>query len=176
VEREGKTMSKTYRFSEEQIAELEAAKKKNKNKHVDKRLEALLLRASGVKRELVSTKTGFCQQYISDLTANYQQNGLSAIVENHYHGNNRNMSFEEESELLASFEKLAEAGQIVEISDILRAYEEKLGRSFEKDHGRIYCVLKRHGWRKVMPRSKHPNKANDEAIEASKKLTLNFRK
>ena len=31
-------------------------------------------------------------------------------------------------------------------------------------------VLERHGWRKVMPRSKHPQKASDEAIEASKKI------
>ncbi len=33
-------------------------------------------------------------------------------------------------------------------------------------------VLKRKGWRKVMPRSKHPKKASPEAIEASKKLKL----
>ncbi len=29
-------------------------------------------------------------------------------------------------------------------------------------------MLKRHGWRKVMLRTKHPKKADDEAIEASK--------
>ncbi|MDE7249890.1 MAG: winged helix-turn-helix domain-containing protein, partial [Lachnospiraceae bacterium] len=33
----------------------------------------------------------------------------------------------------------------------------------------IYCVLKRHGWRKVMPRSRHPKKASEEVIETSKK-------
>lgn len=66
----------------------------------------------------------------------------------------------------------AQAGQLVEVSAILRAYEEKTGRTLEKSHGQIYYVLKRHGWRKVMPRSKHPNKASDEVIEASKKLTL----
>jgi hypothetical protein len=81
------------------------------------------------------------------------------------------MSFEEEAELLRPFVEAAEAGQVVEVSAILEAYEAKLGRTFEKDHGRIYRVLERHGFRKVMPRSKHPNKASDEAIEASKKLT-----
>ncbi len=35
---------------------------------------------------------------------------------------------------------------------------------------RIYYVLRRHGWRKIMPRSKHPKKAKQEAIEASNKL------
>lgn len=29
-------------------------------------------------------------------------------------------------------------------------------------------MLKRRGWRKVMLRAKHPKKADDEAIEASK--------
>ena len=164
-------MPKTYRFSNEQIAELESAKKKNKNKNIDKRLEALLLRAKGVKRAEVSAKTGFCKQYITDITSNYQQNGISVIVENKYGGNHRNLSFEEEAALLAPFKEAAACGQVVSVSDILAAYEEKIGRSVEKDHGRIYSVLARHEWRKVMPRSKHPNKASKEDIESSKKLT-----
>ena len=53
---------------------------------------------------------------------------------------------------------------------VKNAYEEKVGHSIGK--GQIYKVLNRHGWRKVLPRSKHPNKASDEAIEASKKLTV----
>ena len=81
------------------------------------------------------------------------------------------MSYEEEEALLEPYRKSAEAGQIVEVSEIKRAYEEAIGRSLENNHGQIYNVLKRHGWRKVMPRSKHPNKASEEAIEASKKLT-----
>jgi hypothetical protein len=98
-------------------------------------------------------------------------NGLGAIVDNHYRGNHRNTSIEEEKRLLEPFMDAAKAGQIVEVRDILRAYEEALGRTFEKDHGRIYRVLDRHGWRKVMPRSKHPKQASPEAIDASKKLT-----
>jgi transposase len=171
MESEGTSMPKTYHFSDEQVAELETAKKKNKNKNVDKRLEALLLRAHGVKRADVSAKTGFCKQYITDLTANYNQNGITAIVESKYVGNHRNLSFEEEADLLESFKKAAESGQLVSTSDILAAYEAKIGRSTKKDHGRIYRVLARHGWRKVMPRSKHPNKASDEVINTSKKST-----
>ncbi len=164
-------MPKFYRFSEEQIAELEDARKKNKNKNVDKRLEALLMRAQNIKRKEVSEKTGFCEQYITDLTALYHADGLGAIVDNHYSGNHRNMSFEQEEELLETFEERAENGQIVEVSDILKAYEDKLGRSVESSHGHIYQVLKRHNMRKIKPRSKHPKKASDEDIEASKKLT-----
>lgn len=82
------------------------------------------------------------------------------------------MSVAEEAALLEPFKEAAKAGQIIETSEILRAYEKKLGCSLEKDHGQIYRVLKRHGWRKIMPRSKHPNKASDEEIASSKKLKL----
>lgn len=164
-------MSQTYKFSDEEKAELKAARKKNKNKNVERRLKALELRAQGVSRGEVAVQTGYRPSYISVLVAKYRDKGLSAITDNRYAGNHRNLSFEEEAELLDPFLEAAQAGQIVEVSMILHAYEERLGRSFEKDHGRIYRVLERHGWRKVMPRSKHPNKASEEEIESSKKLT-----
>ena len=163
-------MPKSYQFSQMQITELEAAKKANKNKNVDKRLETLLMRAAKVKREEVCKKTGFCKQYITDLTANYHKNGLTAITGNHYAGNRRNMSFEEESALLARFEEKAKKGQIIEVSAIAAAYEEKVGHTI--GGSQIYYVLARHGYRKAKPRSKHPNSATPEAIEASKKLKL----
>jgi transposase len=140
-------------------------------RRADKRLQALLLRAQGMARTEVAEKTGFSKAHITKITNHYQNGGIEDIVGNHYSGNHRNMSYEEEAELLKPFEKAAESGQIVEVSAILAAYEAKMGRTFEKDHGRIYRILERHGFRKVMPRSKHPNKASDEAIEASKKLT-----
>jgi len=34
----------------------------------------------------------------------------------------------------------------------------------------IYRLLKRHGYKKVMPRSRHPKKAKQEVIETSKKI------
>lgn len=47
------------------------------------------------------------------------------------------------------------------------AYEKAVGHHISS--GQIYRVLWRHGWRKVMLRSKHPKKASEEVIEASKK-------
>ena len=37
-------------------------------------------------------------------------------------GNRRNMSYEEETEILATFKKRAELGQIVEVSEIKKVY------------------------------------------------------
>ena len=81
------------------------------------------------------------------------------------------MSYEEEAALLKPFEKEAEAGRMVEISEIKAAYQEAVGHSVGT--AQIYYVLHRHKWRKVMPRSRHPKKASEEVIEASKKLILN---
>ena len=163
-------MLKKYCITEEEIAEIKIAKKKNKNINVNNRLKAILLYAEGMKCKKIAEKTDFGVSYISQLVGKYCNNGLSAIVDNHYKGNNRNLSFEEETELLEPFIEAAKAGQIVEVSEIKQAYEKKIGRALENNHGQIYYVLKRHGWRKVMPRSRHPKKASDEAIEASNKL------
>ena len=78
------------------------------------------------------------------------------------------MSYEEEAALLRPFQEKAEKGQIIEISEIKARYEQAVGHSI--GGSQIYYVLKRHGWRKVMPRSRHPKKASDEVIETSKKL------
>ena len=162
-------MKQKYKITAEQKQELESARKENKNKNTEKRLRALILRAEGKSNSIAAAATEFHPAYVSKLVSIYCRKGLGAIIGNHYHGNRRNMSIEEEAAFLETYKKQAEQGQIVEISIIKRAYEEKVGHSIGGTQ--IYYVLRRHGWRKLMPRSKHPNKADDEAIEASKKLT-----
>ncbi len=162
-------MASRYKFTEEQIQELAKAAKTNKRKDVDRRLRALLMRSQGKTLTEVAQATGYSFSNITKLVRTYRENGLSAIVENHYGGNRRNMSYEEETALLEPFRKKAEAGQIVEVSEIEAAYRESVGHSIGT--GQIYNVLHRHGWRKVMPRSKHPKRASEEDIKSSKKLT-----
>lgn len=162
-------MAISHKFSSEQIEELKAAKKKNKDKNIDKRLTALLLRAEGTSRKKTAEITGYKYTYLTKLVTKYLTGGIEAIIENHYKGNCRNLTYEKEEELLEQFTKASEEGQVVEVSMIKKAYDDAIGR--ETAPSQIYKVLHRHGWRRVMPRSKHPNKASDEAIEASKKLT-----
>jgi hypothetical protein len=164
-------MPKRYKITEEQIAEIEAARKKNKDKNIDKRLEALLLHAEGKKREIIAEKTKFATSYISELVSKYCNIGLSSVAGNNYKGNRRNLSFEEETELLNSFKEEAEKGEIVTTTAIKMAYEKKIGHELNSK-GHIYQVLKRHKWRKIKPRSRHPKKASEEEINSSKKLTL----
>ena len=54
-------------------------------------------------------------------------------------------------------DKRAEKGEIIEVSEIEQAYQKKIDHKISS--GQIYLVLHRHGWRKIMPRSRHPKKA-----------------
>jgi transposase len=156
-------------LTSDQRFELEASRKVNTNKNVDRRLKALLMRAEGRSSIDIGVSCEYHPSYISELVSKYLKGGISAIVENHYPGNKRNMSYAEEAEFLSTYKARAEQGQMVTVTEIAQAYEERVGHSI--GGSQIYYVLKRHGWRKIMPRSKHPNKPSDEVIEASKKLT-----
>ena len=69
------------------------------------------------------------------------------------------------SPLLIYREKMAEVHTPEEIK---AAFDKVRGK--DTGRGYIYMLLERHGWRKVMPRSRHPKKASEEVIATSKKL------
>jgi transposase len=157
-------MGKTYKLTEEQLAEIETASKKNRDKQVDKRLQVLLLRGHGMKNVEAAEKVGVHKNVASRWMSEYIHDGLGALVDNHYTSHRHNLTFEEETEFLKPYLELANAGKIVDTRDIKKAYIEKVGH--EIGGGQIYRVLKRHKWRKVMPRSKHPKSADEEAVNA----------
>lgn len=163
-------MKMKYKFNEKQHAEIKEARQANKDKRIEKRLEVLELRCNGKSQKEIVEKTGFHRSYVCSLIKKYFEEGLQAVAENHYGGNRRNMSFEEEAEFLEQFRHRAEQGQMLDIHEIENTYREKVGHDI--GHAQVYRVLQRHGWRKIMPRSKHPKKASEEVIETSKKLTL----
>ena len=167
-------MAKSYEISESQLLEIETARKKNRNKNIERRLYVLVMRAEGKSLEEISEKTGYHISTASKLIARYMRDGISAIAENHYKGNRRNMSFEEEAAILAPFIERAERGEMVDIKEIAAAYQKAVPHKISDTQ--IYYVLHRHGWRKIMPRSRHPKRASEEAIEASKKLNLYTKK
>ena len=156
-----------YRGKKQEIREY---RENNRDKRIEKRLEALEMRAEGKRNKEISEKTGFHTQYITVLVSRYKTKGIASIVENHYRGNRRNLSYAEEEQILEPFRKAAKEGKLIAISEIEKTYREAVGHSIGT--AQIYYVLHRHGWRKIMPRSKHPKKASEEVIEVSKKLTL----
>ncbi len=163
-------MPMTYKISKEEAAKIKEIRKTITDKRVDKRLNAVQLRGEGLKNKEIAQKLDTSPKVVSRWTCAYIKGGIEALYQKKRIGNHRNLSYEEEAELLKDYLEKAENGQIVDVGEIKKAYIEKVGHSIGTSQ--IYCVLKRHGWRKVMPRSKHPKKASKEAIEASKKLTL----
>ncbi len=110
-----------YRITTAQKVEIEHARQENKNKRVENRLRALALRAEGTELNEIAKITGYSRSNVSRLIATYCKEGIGAIVENHYPGNRRNMTVEEEAALLEPFREKAEQGQIIEVREIKAA-------------------------------------------------------
>ena len=157
-------------FSDEQVAEINEARKNNKDKNVERRLTVLSMKASGKTLEEIVVRTAYNPDYARSLVTKYFAKGLESIIGKKRPGNHRNMSVEEESAFINSFIERARAGELITVKDIKAAYEAKVGHKIGSGH--IYIILKRHGWRKIKPRPVHPKKATEVEIETSKKLTL----
>ena len=156
-------MASRYKFSEEEIKIIERVCRDNKDKRAEARLKALELREKGAKASEVAEATGFHTGSVTRRVAKYKAHGLEAIS-----GNHRNMRVEEEAAILTPFKERAEKGEMVEVSEIAKAYQSAVDHPVS--NGQIYFVLRRHKWRKVMPCSKHPKKASGEEIATSKIL------
>lgn len=159
-----------YTISAAEYQKLVEAEKQCKDKRASKKLAVLLVRFSGVSIAETARRMNCSARTVARLAAEYRKLGLEEFMRNKYvGGNHRSLSEEEEKGILAQFEKIAEEGHVVTAQDIKKAFDERIGK--DTGRGYIYMLLKRHGWRKVMPRAKHPRKADEEAIEASKKIT-----
>ncbi len=144
-----------------------------KNKHAYRRLLIVALKGEGHNDIEIAKIVQTHPDNVRKMTKRYALEGMEELAqERRKGGNNRNLSQADEEAFLAKFEKAAEKGQIVTTGDIAQAYDEFTGKN-HASKSTVYKLLHRSGWRKVMPRSKHPGKASDEAIEASKKLKIN---
>ena len=159
-----------YRITAEQSKELRKAMKSEKTTRIYRKMEAVALRGEGKKNEEIVALTGYHYDVIGRLCKEYLETGLNEFkTEKRKGGNNRNLNEDEERAFLAQFEQVAENGQIITINEIAAAYDKQFGKE-HKSKSTVYYLLHKLEFRKVMPRSKHPNKASDEDIESSKKL------
>ena len=155
-----------FQISAEEYEAIKAAGKKVKDKKTSKRLRILMLRYEGYKVADIAKMYGTRKEWISQVCRRYREQGLEEFIRNKYKTHHRALTDAEEDAILAPFEKAAEAGQVVTVKEIKAAFDKVRGK--DTGRGYIYMLLKRHGWRKVMPRSKHPKAADEEACDASK--------
>lgn len=100
----------------------------------------------------------------------YNKYGVAAI-ETKGKGGRRNsyLSKEEEELFVNSYLEKAREGQIITAMEIKEDFEKKIGKKVNKTT--IYRMLKKHGWRKIVPLPVHPKQKKEER-EAFKKTLL----
>ena len=137
------------------------------------RVQCLWLRASlGLSADKVATAIGWHAGSVRKLQARYLREG-EAVLKGTGRGGRyyQNLTLEDERQLLQDFLAQSEKGGILEVSRVKAAYEKVLGRKVPKST--IYRMLARHGWRKVVPRPRHPK--SDAATQAAFKKTAGNR-
>jgi transposase len=111
----------------------------------------------------IAKHTGVSVSTVHKVISLYNKFGR-ASVETSGKGGRRSsyLTIEEEQEFLQPFFARAERGDIATTAYIQHEFEEKVGHAV--DSATIYRLLNRHGWRKLVPRSFHPQ-ANKEEQE-----------
>jgi transposase len=109
----------------------------------------------------IARHTGVSVATVHKVISTYNRLGVAA-VETPGKGGRRNeyMTLEEERELLMPFVERAKTGELTTIAPIKEAFEERVGH--EVDVTTIYRLLKRHQWRKLVPRPFHPKADQEE--------------
>jgi transposase len=119
------------------------------------------------KAEDIARHCGVSKATVHAVISRYNRQGIAA-VETAGKGGRRSgyLSLEEERAFLRPFFGRAQRGELATMEEIWRAFEARVGH--EVDDSTIYRLLARHGWRKLMPRPRHP-RADPQAQEQFKK-------
>jgi transposase len=158
-------------FSAEQLLELGSASLHGcSDIKFFKRVQAVSFLAQGLSASTVSELCGFSCQSLYRLKAAFLAHGLDALRSHYVGSNNRYLSVEQESAILDELANTALSGQFIRVCEIKTLFESLAGVSYQLDA--IYRILRRHGWRKVKPRGRHPKGADEASCEDAKKLTL----
>jgi transposase len=115
----------------------------------------------------IAKQTGVSVTTVRRVIAGYKRLGPAAVETAGKGGRRKaSMSLEQERQLLAPFFARAQRGEITTVGEIKQAFEAQVGHEVEAST--IYRLLHRHGWRKLVPRPRHP-KANADSQAAFKK-------
>jgi len=157
-------------YTEEQIQKIAKELAEEKNAKVLKRLQVVSWWMKGKTDVEIVELSGFCRSSIYNFVRNYNAGGVKALKSKYKGGGSRKLALDAEKRVLDSLLEKAKVGTFLRGAELQRAFEKCAGVTYHENN--FYKVLNRHGWKKQVPRGRHPKKASDEAIEASKKLTL----
>ncbi len=155
-------------LSEEEI--LKRIKRTVRFWRVQKWIAVLIATVDPCPARQIARHTGLAEQTIHNLISSYNRLG-PRVLEGPGKGNRGRayLSLEQEAEFLKPFFERAATGRIATASEIHKALEKRLGCSTHITS--VYRLLKRHRWRKVVPRPIHAE-ARMEQQEEFKKNSL----
>ena len=157
---------KRFQITEAEYKAIKAKEAETKDKNISRRLRALMLWHEKKSLKEIGEILNVHPMSVNQMCRRYREQGLEEYARNKYESHYRLLSKEQESEVLEQFK--GQEGKQITATEIKAALDEACGK--ETGHMYVYNVLKRHGWKKKMPRSRHPKAADEEACEASKKL------
>jgi transposase len=150
------------------IAALADRLKRAKSHAEYQRIQCVLIRATlGSTAGEIAQLLGWSTATVHVIHSRWAKEG-EALFDLRGRGGRRHqhLSTEQESALLTPFTMKAQAGGLLHVSEIKQALEQQVGRTVAAST--VYRMLDRHGWRKVVPRPRHP-KADMQAQSAFKK-------
>lgn len=139
-----------------------------KSKAEYQRIQCVWLRAAlGLGAAQIATALGWQVGSVRQVQSDYLRPGEAVLRSKPVGGRHRqNLTREQEEELLRPFLEQAAAGGVLVVAPVQAAYEAVVGRPVH--HSVVYRALHRQGWRKIVPRPRHP-KGDEAAREAFKK-------
>ncbi|NTW07681.1 MAG: hypothetical protein HGA29_07540 [Syntrophaceae bacterium] len=141
--------------------------KASTNREQFQRWQVIFLTSKGLTSEVVADYVGTTKGTVHQWVFQYNHHGPDGVLLQGRGGRRFGLlTLDEERNLLEQIRSKAEQGSIITASAVKVRIEEKTGKAVSEDY--IYDVLHRHGWRKVMPRPRHPNADNEKQEEFKK--------
>jgi len=146
-------------LSDDQKERLKLLLSKTETKADFQRVQCIWLRATlNLPSAATAIAVGWSQSTVKIIQSRYLREGEKVLLGKGRGGKRySNLTEQEEDDLLSSFLEKARAGGVLVVGDIKASYEKKAGKQVPKST--VYRMLSRHGWRKIVPRPKHPKAA-----------------
>lgn len=162
-------MPRTYTvLSPNAAAQIDALLKRSTSVWEYRRLQCISLRRFGMQARDVAKIVSLHEDSVLHIWSKFQRGGVDAVL-----GERRGRvraaarwNREEERAFLQPFLDRADRGTLTTVREIYMTHCERVGKKI--DPTVTYRLLERHGWRKVVPRQRHPKA--DRAAQATFKL------
>jgi transposase len=163
-------MARPRRIDETMVAQAQIVAAQTQDIRELRMAQAILLPAlARTTLEQTATLLGVGRATVARLQARFRRRKESPSAQRSRWGGRRRslMSWEEEEAFLTGWQAQAEHGELVVLTPLRAALNQKLGRRVKPSV--VYRLVERHRWRKVAPDTRHPKGDPEVQAEWKKK-------